>query len=256
MSWEAPLMASLDWGYMPAFCTLAPSAGSRGTEQTMMDLKRCGSLAAAFLLAATVLAGCASMGDDSSGIAANAQPDQLTPVTDSSVNSTSLPPIGADGSVQVASATPTDPSATTTPNTGDPALQTTPGTTPTGTAGAPGTQGSFVSLNDVGTTPNGAGRNLAGGLTIEKLLGGWTVVGGATQCHLNLTYTTKTGTSRYRASSPGCQISGLAVVSSWQLSGTQIQLFDDGNKLVGALLLSGNRFIGTLSGGQSISMVG
>ena len=218
----------------------------------MMDLKRCGSLAAAFLLAATVLAGCASMGDDG-GIAANAQPDQLTPVTDSSVNSTSLPPIGADGNVQVATATPTDPSAPNPPNTGDPALQTAPGTTP---PGAPGTQGSFVSLNDVGTTPNGAGRNLSGGLTIEKLLGGWTVVGGATQCHLNLTYTTKTGTSRYRASSPGCQISGLAVVSSWQLSGTQIQLFDDGNKLVGALLLSGNRFIGTLSGGQSISMVG
>jgi hypothetical protein len=219
----------------------------------MMDLKRCGSLAAAFLLAATVLAGCASMGDDSGGIAANAQPDQLTPVTDSSVNSTSLPPIGADGSVQVASTTPTDPSSTSVPNTGDPGLQTGTATSPTGAAG---TQGSFVSLNDVGTTPNGAGRNLSGGLSIEKLLGGWTVVSGATQCHLNLTYTTKTGTDRYRASSPGCQISGLAVVSSWQLSGTQIQLFDDGNKLVGALLLSGNRFIGTLSGGQSISMVG
>ena len=222
----------------------------------MTDLKRCGSLAAAFLLAATVLAGCASMGDDG-GIAANAQPDQLTPVTDSSVNSASLPPIGADGSVQVANAGPTDPAAGA-PNTGDPGLQTgaTGGTSPTQTASAPGAQGSFVTLNDVGTVPNGAGRNLAGGLTIEKLLGGWTVVGGATQCHLNLTYTTKTGTDRYRASSPGCQISGLAVVSSWQLSGTQIQLFDDGNKLVGALLLSGNRFIGTLCGGQSISMVG
>jgi hypothetical protein len=224
----------------------------------MTNLKRCGSLAAAFLLAATVLAGCASMGDDGSGgIAANAQPDQLTPVQDSSVNSTSLPPIGQDGSVQVASAAPTDP-AVGAPNTGDPALQTgaTTGVRPTQTASAQGAQGSFVTLNDVGTVPNGAGRNLAGGLTIEKLLGGWTVVGGATQCHLNLTYTTKTGTDRYRASSPGCQISGLAVVSSWQLSGTQIQLFDDGNKLVGALLLSGNRFIGTLSGGQSISMVG
>jgi hypothetical protein len=218
----------------------------------MMDWKRCGSLAAAFLLAGGLLSGCASMGDDSGGIAANAQPQQLTPVQDSSVNSTSLPPIGQDGNVQVAGAA----GAATAPatDTGDPGLQTgTPGAGPTQTATAPG---SFVTLNDVGTVPNAPGRNLAGGLTIEKLLGGWTVVSGATQCHLNLTYTTKTGTSRYRASSPGCQISGLAVVSSWQLSGTQIQLFDDGDKLVGALLLSGNRFIGTLSGGQSISMVG
>lgn len=219
----------------------------------MMDWKRCGSLAAAFLLAGGLLSGCASMGDDSGGIAANAQPQQLTPVQDSSVNSTTLPPIGQDGNVQVANAASGDGGAPAA-NTGDPGLQTgTAGTAPTQTASAPG---SFVTLNDVGTVPNAPGRNLAGGLTIEKLLGGWTVVSGATQCHLNLTYTTKTGTNRYRASSPGCQISGLAVVSSWQLSGTQIQLFDDGDKLVGALLLSGNRFIGTLSGGQSISMVG
>ena len=76
----------------------------------MMDLKR-GGVSAAALLLAVMLSGCSTMGDDSGGIAANAQPDQLTPVQDSSVASTSLPPIGgADGQVQVASATP-DPLA-------------------------------------------------------------------------------------------------------------------------------------------------
>ena len=218
----------------------------------MMDLKR-GGVSAAALLLAVMLSGCSTMGDDSGGIAANAQPDQLTPVQDSSVASTSLPPIGgADGQVQVASATP-DPLAPAglATNTGDPGLAT----GSTGAAPANGT-GSFVSLNDVGQVPNAPGRDLTGGLTIEKLLGGWTVVSGPTQCRLNLTYTTKTGTDRYRASTPGCQIATLATVSSWQLSGTQVQLFDESNKLVGALLLSGNRFIGTLSGGQAISMVG
>jgi hypothetical protein len=40
------------------------------------------------------------------------------------------------------------------------------------------------------------------------------------------------------------------------LAGSQVQLFDDGGSIIAALILSGNRFIGTLSGGQGISMVG
>ena len=118
------------------------------------------------------------------------------------------------------------------------------------------TDGSFVSLDSVGSVPNAPGRDLTGGLTIEKLLGGWTIVSGATQCRLNLTYTSKAGTSRYRASSPGCQLPGLSVVASWQLAGSQVQLFDEAGDMVAALILSGNRFIGTLAGGQGISMVG
>ena len=79
---------------------------------------------------------------------------------------------------------------------------------------------------------------------------------GATQCRLNLTYTSKAGTSRYRASSPGCALPGLNVVASWQLAGSQVQLFDEAGDMVAALILSGNRFIGTLAGGQGLSMVG
>jgi hypothetical protein len=116
--------------------------------------------------------------------------------------------------------------------------------------------GSFVTLDSVGTVSTAPGRDLSGGLTLEKLLGGWTVISGAEQCKLNLTYTAKTGTNRYRASAPGCQLRGLNVVASWQLAGSQVQLFDENGDMLAALVLSGNRFIGTLTGGQGISMVG
>lgn len=116
--------------------------------------------------------------------------------------------------------------------------------------------GQFVTLDSVGQTPVTGGRDLTGGLTIEKLLGVWTIVADASQCKLNLTYTQKTGTTRYRASTPGCTLAGLNVVASWQLVGSQVQLFDEAGDIVASLILSGNRFVGTLAGGQGISMVG
>jgi hypothetical protein len=82
------------------------------------------------------------------------------------------------------------------------------------------------------------------------------MISGADQCRLNLTQTSKAGTARYRASTPGCQMQILASVASWQLAGSQVQLFNEEGNLIGALLLSGNRFIGTLAGGQSVSMAG
>ncbi len=144
---------------------------------------------------------------------------------------------------------------------GAPALGTLPAT---GAAAFPAGQptqvanadnSSFVTLDSVGAVPDVPGRDLSGGLTIEKLLGGWTIVSGAEQCKLNLTYTAKTGTSRYRASTPGCVLGGLKVVASWQLVGSQVQLFDENGDIVASLIHSGNRFIGTLAGGQGISMV-
>jgi protease inhibitor Inh len=223
----------------------------------MNRMERGAALTGALLLAGAVLAGCSTTGDEA--IAANDQPSQITaPVNDSAVSSNSLPPIGgSDGSVQVA-----DNNGSTAPpsppligdNAADAGITTGAAAPPSATGAAPG---SFVSLNDVGkTAPTGAGRNLAGGLTVEKLIGGWTVTAGSSQCRLNLTYTAASSDGHYRASAPGCQIATLGGVSSWQLSGTQVQLFDATDKLVGALLLSGNRFIGTLSGGQAITMVG
>lgn len=217
----------------------------------MMDIRRGGRWVTA-LLALGLLAGCSTTGDDG-GLASADQAGSIAPVTDSAVSSSSLPPIGgADGTVQVASAAaPSQP--------GMPQVQTDApaGAVPSAAAPAtPAAPGSFVSLSDVSKTPPGPGRDLAGGLSVEKLLGGWTVASADTTCRLNLTYSAAGVPDHYRASAPGCSIATLSAVSSWALVGTQLQLFNDANNLVGALLLSGNRFIGTLSGGQSISMAG
>ena len=122
-------------------------------------------------------------------------------------------------------------------------------------AGQNGSGSTFVSLNDVGQVSGTPGRNLSGGLSVDKLLGGWTVSSGNMQCRLNLTYTS-TGDGHYRASTPACQIPVLGSVAAWQLTGTQVQLFDGSSRMIGTLLLSGNTFIGTLSGGRAISMAG
>ena len=223
----------------------------------MMDGRRGGGRWIAALLAAGLLSGCSTMGD--SGTASTDQP-AVSPLADSAVDSSSLPPIGAsDGSVQVANADPAAPQAGQPNQPGMPVIPGDTGTSTTtagtGTTPAPA-QGAFVSLSDVSKTPGGPGRDLAGGVSVDKLLGGWTVTSGDTTCRLNLTYSSAGAPDHYRASAPGCAIQTLATVSSWALVGTQLQLFNDGNALVGALLLSNNRFIGTLSGGQSISMAG
>jgi hypothetical protein len=189
-----------------------------------------------------LLAACAS-----SGVTVNnAQTtEQLAPVQTGSVSTTALPPIGPNGEVQ--GPAPLDSANGMTPATPD-GTQT--------TYNVANADGSIDAVPPVGALPNTSGRDLAGGITTEKLLGRWTVVSGGDQCQLNLTQTTKSGTGRYRASAPACGLKGLDVVASWQLAGTQVQLFDENGDIIAALILSGNRFIGTLSGGQGISMVG
>ncbi len=228
----------------------------------MMKLRRGGALAAMLLLAAMTVSACSTTGDDTGAIAADNQPGQAAPLADSSVSSNALPPIpGSSSSTQVAG---TDTASTSAiPGDSTPGSLITAGATTQDTASTAGGQSSgpnsFVSLNDVGKVSNTPGRNLTGALTVEKLLGGWTVVSGGSQCRLNLTYTATAGGAsgtHYRASAPACQIPTLGGVSSWQLAGTQVQLFDGGDQMLGTLLLSGNRFIGTLKGGRAISMAG
>lgn len=182
--------------------------------------------------AALLLSGCASSGVTTRSVAST---ETLTPIQNTPVASSDL---------TVLPGTQVQPASIQQP--GQP-----------GQIGQPlqvaGADGSFVTL---GNAPTAAGRDLSTGLTVEKLLGGWTVVSGAEQCRLNLTQTTKTGTTRYRASTPGCTLAGLSVVASWQLLGSQVQLFDENGDIVASLILSGNTFIGTLAGGQGISMVG
>lgn len=200
--------------------------------------RRLAPLALAAALA-TTLTGCASTGVS----VTNAGDEQLAPVATGSVSTTALPPIGPNGEVQ---GPITDPNAALM---GD-------GLAPADEFQTANADGSFETLQPVGALPNSSGRDLAGGLTVEKLLGRWTIVSGADQCQVNLTQTTKAGTSRYRASAPACALKSLSVVASWTLSGSQVQLFDENGDMIAALILSGNRFIGSLSGGQGISMVG
>lgn len=224
----------------------------------MVSGMRLSVTAAAIGIVALTLSGCTSSRVATRSVA---EPEQVQPLPSSAVASSDLPSIGAAGQPgqlpngQMTTAQIGAPAGPVNPAlTGQPVLggnQPQPDTIQTAS-----TDGSFVTLDSVGTVPNAPGRDLTGGLTIEKLLGGWTIVSGATQCRLNLTYTSKAGTSRYRASSPGCSLPGLSVVASWQLAGSQVQLFDEAGDMVAALILSGNRFIGTLAGGQGISMVG
>lgn len=169
-----------------------------------------------------------------------AQPAPIQPVQTGSVQTNDLPPIAGSTTIESTPA-PTSPSV--------------PGNTATLDSGV--TSGEGFAVADAGGPGNTTGgRDLSATTTIEQLLGGWTILVGAEQCRLNLTYTAKGSTGRYRASTPACTEATLATVTSWQLLGNQIQLYNEGDELVGTLLRSGNRFVGTLAGGQAISMVG
>jgi len=199
--------------------------------------------AAATALAALALAGCA-MNSPSPSTTASAPP-QLAPVQSSSVQSNTLPPLGGTAAEPMAGGTtPVAPGLSGTPVLGG-----------APTTAAPAADGSFASLDPATGAPAG-GRDLSTGLSVEKLLGGWTVASGPTQCRLNLTYTAKAGTNRHRASAPACGIAGLAGVASWALVGNGVQLYDEAGTIVAAMQLSGNRFIGTVAGGAAISMAG
>ncbi len=119
-----------------------------------------------------------------------------------------------------------------------------------------GADGSFVVIDSTGTPTNVQPRDLGGSLTVQNMLGVWTVISGADTCRVNLTQTIKQGTDRNRASAPNCSISVLASLASWKLVGSQVQFFNDSGQIIGTMLRSGNRFIGTLAGGQGISMAG
>ncbi|GLQ16655.1 AprI/Inh family metalloprotease inhibitor [Maritalea porphyrae] len=201
----------------------------------------------ASLSALLVLSACTSTSSPFASRSTSSQPpEQLTPVDNGSVNKSSLPPVGQEptGNGEISTTANADATfsddqfANDTENLfGD-------------------TDPSFVSLDDLNENTNVAGRDLTGPLTILKLLGVWTVQSGEETCRLNLTQSAKGATGRYRASSPGCAVPAIAAVSSWQLTGNQVQLFNEAGQLIGALLQNGDRFVGTMVGGQGISMVG
>jgi len=209
-------------------------------------------------VAAIMLAGCSSTADTRNlNVVGQAQPQQLAPVQGSTVAQNTLPPLGGVqgqaapglsgqpvlGGVQQQAALS---GQTAAPGlSGQPVLGGTSAsatTTTTTTPAAPGTGGSFVSLDplaaNIGTGPEGT----------------WTVLSGQSQCRLNLPLTPGGAPGTNRASAPGCTLPGLSTVAGWRQVGSQIQLVDGANAIVAFLAPSGGNYIGTLAGGQPITM--
>jgi hypothetical protein len=107
-----------------------------------------------------------------------------------------------------------------------------------------------------GTLPAiGATGTPAPGLSGTPVLGGAPAINTASATPgLGTNMTAKTGTNYYRASSPGCSVPQIASVTGWQQVGSQLQLYDDNGNIAAFLAPSGGRYIGTVSGGQAISM--
>jgi len=183
-------------------------------------------------LVALALAGCSSTArSNTADLNVVRAPQQLQPVQSSSVQQGTLPAIGATG--------------TPAPGlSGQPVLGGAPAMT-TATATTPGQLGTNSSIVNVGAPATGFSAGPEGV---------WTVSAGTGTCQLNLPMTAKTGTNYYRASSPGCAVPQIASVTGWQQVGSQLQLYDDNGNIAAFLAPSGGRYIGTVSGGQAISM--
>lgn len=180
---------------------------------------------------AVVLAACQSTGSNTANLNTIGAPQQLQPVQSSTVQQGSLPAIGAAG--------------TPAPGlSGQPVLGGVPAQTAANTM--PGSSPSIVSLDPLA-------QPVAGGMSAGPE-GVWNVAAGAATCRINLPMTTKTGTTYYRASAPGCTVPQIASVTGWQQVGSQLQLYDENGNIAAFLAPSGGRYIGTISGGQAISM--
>ncbi|MGV8853372.1 MAG: AprI/Inh family metalloprotease inhibitor [Devosia sp.] len=204
-----------------------------------------GTLSAAGVAAvALLITGCSSTGSNTANLNTIGQPQQLQPVQGSVVQQGSLPAIGASGTVA--------PGLSGQPVLGG--VQANPqfatnsqfGTSPQMASANTGTPSSIVSLDPLA-------QPTAGAMTTGPE-GVWNVVAGTQQCRLNLPMTAKTGTSYYRASAPGCGIPVLASIAGWQQVGSQLQLYDENGNIAAFLAPSGGRYIGTISGGQAVSM--
>jgi hypothetical protein len=184
---------------------------------------------------AVVLAACQSTGSNTANLNTIGAPAQLQAVPNSTVQQGTLPAIGATG-------TPA-PGLSGQPVLGGVPAQTamvTPGAAPVGASP------SIVSLDPLA-------QPVAGGMSAGPE-GAWNVVAGGATCRINLPMTAKTGTSYYRASAPGCTVPQIASVTGWQQVGSQLQLYDENGNIAAFLAPSAGRYIGTISGGQAISM--
>jgi len=199
----------------------------------MQDWKRGASSVVGLAALALLAAACSpSSRTNTANLNVVGQPQQLQPVQNSTVQQSSLPAIGATG--------------TPAPGlSGQPVLggQTTTTASATSAGTATGTNSSIVSVGTPMTTGVSTGPE-----------GAWNVVAAGQTCRLNLPLTAKTGTNYYRASAPGCTVPQIASVTGWQQVGSQLQLYDENGNIAAFLAPSGGRYIGTMGGGQAVSM--
>lgn len=199
----------------------------------MQDWKRGASSVLGLAALALLAAACSpSSRTNTANLNVVGQPQQLQPVQNSTVQQSTLPAIGATG--------------TPAPGlSGQPVLggQTTTTASATTAGTATGTNSSIVSVGTPLTTGVSTGPE-----------GAWNVVAAGQTCRLNLPLTAKTGTNYYRASAPGCTVPQIASVTGWQQVGSQLQLYDENGNIAAFLAPSGGRYIGTMGGGQAVSM--
>jgi hypothetical protein len=199
----------------------------------MQDWKRGASSVVGLAALALLAAACSpSSRTNTANLNVVGQPAQLQPVQNSTVQQTTLPAIGATG--------------TPAPGlSGQPVLggQTTTTTTVAATTPVAGTGSSITAVGAPLTTGVSTGPE-----------GAWNVVAAGQTCRLNLPLTAKTGTNYYRASAPGCTVPQIASVTGWQQVGSQLQLYDENGNIAAFLAPSGGRYIGTMGGGQAVSM--
>lgn len=89
-------------------------------------------------------------------------------------------------------------------------------------------------------------------LTREALIGRWSAGTGGSTCDVFLSLTKWTG--GYRAASRGC-VGSAAAISAWDVQGKQVILADSSGNQVARLYQSANeRYDGSTSAGQSISL--
>ncbi|MEQ8598292.1 MAG: AprI/Inh family metalloprotease inhibitor [Devosia sp.] len=199
----------------------------------MQDWKRGASSVIGLAALALLAAACSpSSRTNTANLNVVGSPQQLQPVQNSTVQQSTLPAIGATG--------------TPAPGlSGQPVLggQTTTTANATTAGTATGTNRSIVSVGTPLTTGVSTGPE-----------GAWNVVAAGQTCRLNLPLTAKTGTNYYRASAPGCTVPQIASVTGWQQVGSQLQLYDENGNIAAFLAPSAGRYIGTMGGGQAVSM--
>ncbi|NGP18346.1 AprI/Inh family metalloprotease inhibitor [Devosia aurantiaca] len=213
----------------------------------MQDWKRGASSIAGLAAIALLVAACSPTSrTNTANLNVVGTAPQAAAVPNSTVQTGSLPPLGG------ATGTPA-PGLSGNPVLGGQVSSTSslpPIGSSTQVAATTTTVGTNISGNSSITT---VGAPMATGVSSGPE-GAWNVVAGSATCRLNLPLTAKTGTNYYRASAPGCTVPQIASVTGWQQVGSQLQLYDDNGNIAAFLAPSSGRYIGTISGGQAVSM--